>query len=81
MMDQIRSDLKADAWALARSLGVGAKHRKRVALHAEFILANVMTAGESLLEGRFTDPKMVARELACVTEATIKDLIARCHTS
>ena len=66
------------ASCLAR-LGVHRKHYERVALTAELIHAQVMAAGEALLEGRFTDVDMLAAELSATIEATIQASLARCH--
>ena len=78
MMAGVRADLVEDSWGLAKSLGVRDKHRERVALQAEFLLAQVMAAGEALLEGRFTDADTVAAELASISEATVQASLARC---
>ena len=79
MIEGVRADLIADSWSLARSLGVHRKHYDRVALTAELIHAQVMAAGEALLEGRFTDVDMLAAELSATIEATIQASLARCH--
>ena len=72
MMAGVRADLVEDSWGLAKSLGVREKHQERVALQAEFLLAQVMAAGEALLEGRFTDADMVAAELAAISKQPSK---------
>lgn len=79
MIEGVRADLIADSWSLASSLGVHRKHYDRVALTAELIHAQVMAAGEALLEGRFTDVEMLADELSATIEATIQASLARCH--
>lgn len=79
MFEGVRADLIADSWSLASSLGVHRKHYDRVALTAEFIHAQVMAAGEALLDGRFTDVDMLAAELSATIEATIQASLARCH--
>ena len=79
MMEGLRADLIADSWSLACSLGIRRKHYQRVALTAEFILAQVMAAGEALLDGRFTDADIVAAELAATIDSTVQAALARCH--
>ena len=79
MTEGVRADLVEDTWNLVKSQRVHRRHRERVALYVEFIHANVMAAGEALLDGRFADADMVAVELAAVTEATINALLARCR--
>lgn len=78
MTDGIRADLIADSWSVAESFGVHRKHYERVALTAEFLHAQVMAAGEALLDGRFSNAEMIATELAATAEATIKAALARC---
>lgn len=77
MADGVRADLVADSWSLAKAMGVPRRHYARVALTAEFLHADVMAAGEALLDGRFTDAEMVAAELAATTEATIQAALSR----
>lgn len=79
MFEGVRADLIADSWSLASSLGVHRKHYDRVALTADFIHAQVMAAGEALLEGRFTDVNLLAAELSANIEATVQALLARCR--
>lgn len=77
MNEGIRADLIADAWSLARSMGVSRRHYKRVAFTAELLHAQVQAAGEAILDGRFTDTEMLARELAAAADATIQSALAR----
>ena len=79
MREGVRADLIADSWRFAETMGVRRKHYDRVALQAEFVLGNVMTAGEALLEGRFTDVDTLAAELAATIDATVHASLARCQ--
>ena len=81
MTEGVRADLIADSWSLAQSVGVHRKHYNRVALIAEFLHAQVLAAGEAMLEGRFTDTEMVAIELAAMADATIQEALSRLSTA
>lgn len=78
LVEQIRSDYLADAWQLARRYGIGDEHYDHIAIQSEFVLANVMAAGEALLAGRFVDVDLLATELAYVTDAIVRQLASRC---
>jgi AcrR family transcriptional regulator len=79
MFEGVRADLIADSWSLASSLGVHRRHYDQIALTAELIHAQVMAAGEALLEGRFTDVDLLAAELSATIEATVQASLARCQ--
>ncbi len=79
LIDGVRADLIADSWSYAQSLGVRQQRYDRVALTADLIHAQVMAAGEALLEGRFTDVNLLAAELSANIEATVQASLARCR--
>lgn len=78
LMTGLRDDLTQDLWTIAASLGIAKKHRPRVAILADFLLANSLAAGEALVEGRESDRDLLASQLTMTMKAACHDLFHFC---
>jgi hypothetical protein len=74
---ELREDLEHDVLHAAQAAGLPAAAIDRVRLHADFLLANVLAAGESLVDRRHTDRAQLAEELAQTSLASALNLIGR----
>ena len=63
LLSRIRKDLIADLHRQVQELQGAAPDDARIKIYADILLGMVMALGEALLEGRFEDPELLAREL------------------
>jgi AcrR family transcriptional regulator len=64
VMERIRSDVTEDLWRNVQAAGFGDEHRPFVALWADQVLSLYFAGAEALLDGRYTDKRMVIDSLA-----------------
>lgn len=74
---ELRADLEADLLRSADLAGLPAAAHDRVRMQADFVLGNVLAAGEALLDRRCPDRAQLADELAQTSLAITMNLIAR----
>ncbi len=74
---ELRTDLEADLLRTAEAAGLPPAARDRVRLQADFLLAQVLAAGEAILDRRCLDRSQLAEELAQTSLVIAMDLIAR----
>jgi AcrR family transcriptional regulator len=74
---ELRADLEADLLRSADLAGLPPAAHDRVRMQADFVLANVLAAGEAMLDRRCTDRAQLADELTQTALATVLNMISR----
>ncbi len=77
LYQELREDLERDVLHAAQAARFPTTATDRVRLHADFLLANVLAAGESIIDRRALDRAQLAEELAQASLASAMNLIGR----